>query len=83
MDNIYVIYIIDNINDLNFKDKVDILYILIDSQMPLSKIIEKGSGTQIKFDDMSDKIIYKIYNFIYNRINLESNILLNLENLII
>jgi hypothetical protein len=57
MDNIYVIYIIDNINDLNFKDKVDILYILIDSQMPLSKIIEKGSGTQIKFDDMSDKII--------------------------
>jgi hypothetical protein len=72
--NNYIIYISDHVNELKPKYRKELLQIIICSSIPDKQIIEKGSGTQIKFSSINDTILNTIYNFIYNK--LETNSLL-------
>lgn len=66
--NKYINYINDNINDLKLNHRREVLQI-ITYNIPSNKIIEKGSGTQIKFSDIDYNTLYRIYNFMYNKLD--------------
>jgi hypothetical protein len=58
-----LIFITDNINELLIQDRREILQILYNSPSR-SKLNEKGGGTQIKLNDLSEQLVEKIYNYI-------------------
>lgn len=61
-------FICDNINDLNIEYRKDILQMIYNSPFK-NKIKEKGGGTQVKIEDISNTLINKIYMFIVQKIN--------------
>jgi len=61
-------YIYDNVNELLVKERIEVLQMLLYSDIDGDKITEKGSGTQIKFSDIKKPMIKKIYNFIFNKL---------------
>lgn len=63
----YIIYINENINELRFNFRKEILQIILYSNIEDDKIIEKGSGTQIKFSSIDSTLLKNIYNYIYNK----------------
>jgi hypothetical protein len=66
--NKFIIYINDNIQELKLNHRKEILQILLCSNIEQNKILEKGSGTQIKFADIDSNLLKIIYNNIYNKI---------------
>ena len=60
-------FITDNINELVMQDRREILQMLYNSPSR-SKLKEKGGGTQIKLNDISEQLIEKIYNFINTKL---------------
>jgi hypothetical protein len=58
-----LIFITDNINELLIQDRREILQMLYNSPSR-SKLNEKGGGTQIKLNDLSEQLVEKIYNYI-------------------
>ena len=58
-----LIFITDNVNELLIHDRREILQMIYNSQSR-SKLKEKGGGTQIKLDDLSEQLTEKIYNSI-------------------
>jgi len=66
--NKYIIYINDNIQELKLNFRKEILQIILCSNINHSKILEKGSGTQIKYSDIDGSLLKIIYNNIYNKI---------------
>lgn len=73
--NQYTLYINDNINELKINYRKDVLQIILGSDMDEDKIVEKGNGTQIKFSDIDPVLLQNIYNFIYNKLENDSNII--------
>jgi hypothetical protein len=66
--NDQVIFITDNINELIIHDRRTILQIIYNSPIR-NKLKEKGGGTQIKIDDLTDDIIKKLYELIVCKLN--------------
>ena len=61
-------FISENSNELSIEDRRELLQIIYNSQFR-SKISEKGSGVQIKLDDLSQNIIDKLYLTISAKLN--------------
>lgn len=61
------IYIYENINDIDIEVKKELLQIIYNSNTK-DKIIEKGNGVQIKFDDIDESIIITIHNILKKKI---------------
>jgi hypothetical protein len=57
------IYIIDNINELIIDDRKTVLQIIYNSPSR-NKLKEKGSGTQIKIENLPNALIENIYKFV-------------------
>lgn len=68
-------YICENINDLRRNFRREILQIMMGSQIPESKIYEKGGGTQIKIVDIPVELINTIYNYIQKKMECRGEIL--------
>ena len=64
--NKYIFFINDNINELKSDYRKHILKYILSSNILNEKIIEKGNGTQIRYDDLNDSLILYIYNYIKN-----------------
>ena len=73
--NKYISYIHDNINELKLSFRKEILQIIRNSNIDDEKIVEKGSGTQIKFSDIDPVLLKIVYNYIYKKIELSSDII--------
>jgi hypothetical protein len=67
LKNDQIIFISDNINELMIHDRRVILQIIYNSSLR-SKLKEKGSGTQIKIDDLTNDIIVKLYDIINTKL---------------
>jgi hypothetical protein len=65
-------YILDNTNELILNDRKEILQIIFNSQFR-NKLNEKGNGTQVRLENLTDELITKIYEFIYIRLKDQSN----------
>lgn len=63
-----IMYIKQNVSELNFKECVGVLQILLHSDIDDQKISEKGGGTQIKYKDIPQGVVESIYNFIKQKI---------------
>jgi len=61
------VHIIDNINELIMQDRKTVLQMLYNSPSR-KQLKEKGSGTQIKIEDISYTLITKIYDFIEEKL---------------
>ncbi len=59
--NNLIFYIHEHIDELNFNSKRDILTIL-KNNLDDSRIKQKGTGTQIQYDDIPNDILIWIYN---------------------
>lgn len=62
-----LVFITDNVNELSIQDRREILQMIYNSQSR-SKLKEKGGGTQIKLNDLSEQLIEKIYNNIVKKL---------------
>jgi hypothetical protein len=71
--NKYILYINDNINELKIDFRREILQMIIYSSIEDEKIVEKGSGTQLKFADIEYNLLVSIYNFIYNKLTISTD----------
>jgi hypothetical protein len=67
LKNDQIIFISDNINELMIHDRRIILQTIYNSSLR-SKLKEKGSGTQIKIDDLTNEVIVKLYNIINTKL---------------
>jgi hypothetical protein len=72
--NKYIHYINDNINELKVSFRKEVLQTILYSNLPESKIVEKGNGTQVKYGDIDDQLLKNIYNYIYQKIELSSEL---------
>jgi hypothetical protein len=72
--NKYIHYINDNINELKVSFRKEVLQTILYSNLPESKIVEKGNGTQVKYGDIDDQLLKNIYNYIYQKIELSSDL---------
>jgi len=61
------IYIYENINEIDIEVKKELLQIIYNSDAR-DKIIEKGNGVQIRFNDINDSIIITIYSILKKKI---------------
>ena len=57
------IEICDKASDLSYEDRLYILSIL-KQQLPSSSIIENADGSRINLDNLSDKLVNKIYHIL-------------------
>ncbi len=67
----HITYIYEHINEMKLSFRQEVLQMIICSNVPEDKIIEKIKGTEIKFSDIGDETLDKIYKFIVNK--LENN----------
>lgn len=68
-------YICENINELRRNFRKEILQIMLGSQIPESKIYEKGGGTQIKVADIPKELINTVYNYIKKKLECSEEII--------
>jgi hypothetical protein len=71
--NKYILYIYDNINELKHNFRIEVLQMILYSNIDESKIVEKGGGSSIKFADMDAPLIKSIYNFIQTKMEYMPN----------
>lgn len=71
----YISFIHNNINELKLNYRKEILQMILYSNIDDEKIVEKGNGTQIKFSDIDSILLKNIYNFIYMKLELSSDII--------
>jgi hypothetical protein len=64
-------YICNNIDDLNFQNRKDVLQVIYNSPSK-KKITEKGNGSQIKMDDLPEVLIRTIYDFINQKLKAQT-----------
>lgn len=64
MSNEKANYIIENINELKHAFRIEVLQIILGTQIDRKKIREKGSGTEIKVSDLHSDTIDFLYNYI-------------------
>jgi hypothetical protein len=64
-----LIYVCDNINELSFDDKLEMLKIIMRSDIDPDKVQEKGNGTQITTKNLSDKTVSSLYSFVNQKID--------------
>ncbi len=64
----FILYINENINELTLNFRKEILQMILCSDIDPTKIVEKGSGTQIKYENIEIELLKNIYNYIYNKI---------------
>lgn len=62
------LYLYYNINDIDVEAKKELLQIIYNSNSK-NKIIEKGNGVQIKFDDIDDSTIITLHSILQKKIN--------------
>lgn len=60
-------YLKQHVNDLSKEEKKGFLEILLNS-MDESKIQTKGDGTQIRLNDIPDKVIKSVYAYTKNKL---------------
>lgn len=73
--NMYIMYIHNNIDELKISFRTEILQIILYSAIAEDKIVEKGSGTQVKYSDLDISLLKNIYNFISKKIELSTDII--------
>lgn len=61
------LYIYNNINEIDIDVRKELLQIIYNSDVK-DKIVEKGNGVQIKFDDINNSIISTLYNILKKKI---------------
>ena len=66
-------YILDITNELEFRDRKEVVQFVFNSQFRNS-LKEKGNGTQIRLETLSDDLISKIYDFVVKRLDDHSDI---------
>jgi hypothetical protein len=59
------IYINNHINELKLPDRIEIAQML---EYAGINLVEKGNGVQVKADEVPDRTLDQVYNFIYNKI---------------
>lgn len=62
-------YICEYVNNLKHDDKLAMLKMVYNSTYR-DKLDEKGTGVQIKLDDLSDSLISELYFYMLTRINI-------------
>ena len=62
-----LVFITDNINEVMIQDRREILQMIYNSSSR-AKLKEKGGGTQIKLDDLSNTLVDKIYSLIQDKL---------------
>jgi hypothetical protein len=67
-NQLYITYITDNINELKLSHRKELLQLIIYSNLNDESIVEKGNGTQIKFSDIDNNLLFSIYNFVHKKI---------------
>ncbi len=60
-------YINEHIDELPYKSKKNVLNIIINN-VPDDKLKEKGTGTQIQYDDIPNDLLIILYNHILSNI---------------
>jgi len=60
--NQQIIYIVDNVNELQKKDRIEVLFMI-----KKSFVVEKNTGSQILFKNINDDILKKIYEFVKSK----------------
>lgn len=68
-------FICENINELRRTFRREILQIMLGSQIPETKIYEKGGGTQIKVSDIPKELINTIYNYVNKKLEFSDEII--------
>jgi hypothetical protein len=63
--NKYIHYINDNINELKVSFRKEVLQTILYSNLPESKV---------KYGDIDDQLLKNIYNYIYQKIELSSDL---------
>lgn len=58
-------YINEHIDELSYKSKKNVLHMIINN-VPDDKIKEKGTGTQIQYDDIPNDLLIILYNHIFS-----------------
>ena len=66
--NVKKSFIFDNSNELDIDDRRELLQIIYNSKFR-NTIKAKGGGVQIKLDELSNLIIYKLYLHILTRLS--------------
>lgn len=61
------IYICNHINELKIAHRREVMQTII-CAIGSDKIVEKGNGSQIKFKDIGEDLLNKIYNYIHAKI---------------
>ena len=59
-------YISENINELSHEHKISVLQLVFNSSIR-NKIKEKGNGVQIKYDDIDNDLLTKVYLFVVEK----------------
>ena len=59
-------YIYENVNDIDISSRRELLQIIFNHSSEIIK--EKGSGVQIKFNDIPESIVNTLYNILYKKI---------------
>jgi hypothetical protein len=57
-------FIVSNIDRLPYEERRDVLQIVINNGIQQSALKEKGTGTSVRFSDMSEDTIRNLYAFI-------------------
>jgi hypothetical protein len=70
-----VTFITDNINEIILSDRRAVLQMIYNSPIR-NKLKEKGGGTQVKIDDLSNDMINNLYHLIMRKLN-EQKVQLN------
>lgn len=68
-------FICENINELRRNFRKELLQMMIGSQIPESKIYEKGGGTQIKISDIPKELINVMYNYVKKKLEYAEEII--------
>ena len=65
-----ILAICKHVNYLQLEERQHIYKLIVEnSEIPDDKIIEKGTGIEIKFKHLSEHIIRVIYNYVESKIN--------------
>ena len=62
----YIHYLSDHVDEIKLKHRRELLQIILCSNINNDKIIEKGVGSEIKFSDIDDDTLEKLYNYLKN-----------------
>ena len=56
----YIQYIDDNVKDLTYNHRKEVLQMIIYSDVDEEKIVEKNEGTEIKYESINEQLLKNI-----------------------